>query len=194
VWRFTASPSSGEIFVAGWAANPGTRECGYFAIDPTAGTVRALRAGSSVDCRQGPGPISPDGKRAAVAGGKQLSLVSLETGAVQVIKGANRTDMCAWSPDGRLLACNRDGKILIVDVSTSRLREIDGSGNGLTEWSPDGRSLLVFRSQLSCLPTLYGDSLAVIDVETGRRSWVKSAHCKVTGGSYYGWVDREALQ
>jgi hypothetical protein len=44
------------------------------------------------------------------------------------------------------------------------------------------------------MPTLYGESLAVIDVQTGNRSWVKSAHCKVTGGSYYGWVDRGVAQ
>jgi Tol biopolymer transport system component len=195
VWHLSVSPSSGKIFIAGWTTNQGTRgECGYFEIDPNAGTVRTLRAEPAVDCRQGPGPMSPDGKYAVSASSKQLGLLDLETGEVRTIKGSSDPGSCSWSPDGRLLACIRDGKIAVVDISTSQVRNIGGSGNGRAEWSPDGRSLLVFRDQLSCLPTLYGASLAVVDVGTGQRNWVKSAHCNITGGAYYGWMSSEAVQ
>jgi WD40 repeat protein len=194
-WHLTVSPSSGKIFVAGWTESRGRRgECGYFVIAPSSGAVQTLRAGAALDCSHGPGPISPDGRRAVISSGKQLGLLDLESGGVEIIKGVNEADSCSWSPDGRLLACTGAGKIAVVDIETSRVRKIGGSGNGRAEWSPDGRTLLVIRSQLSCLPTLYGDSLATIDVETGKSRWVESSHCSVTGGSYYGWVDREAMQ
>ena len=178
--------SSRKIFVSGWALHNGVPECGYFEIDSVAATSRTLRAG----CRDGSGSISPDGKQAAITNNKALSLLNFETGAVQVIKAASAARVCTWSPDGTSIACNRDGKILVVDVNTLRLREIGGAGNGPAEWSPDGKSLLVLRSQPSCLATLYGESLEVIDAKSGRRSWVKSAHCNVAGG-YYGWLDRD---
>ncbi len=193
VAHLTASPSSGRLLVAGWAGSQLT-QCGYFEIDPKTATVRMLRAGSDLDCRQGPGPISPNGRLAVSAGGGQLGLLDLETAAHRIMNGLGSADSCNWSPDSRLLACNHEGAIVVVDVETCRLRKMGGRGNGDAEWSPDGKHLLVFRSQLSCMPTLYGESLAVIDVDTGKRSWVKSAHCEVTGGSRYGWVDRESVK
>ena len=110
-----------------------------------------------VDCSNGLGPIAPDGAQAVIASVKHFSLINLKTGAVRDVKGAAGTDACTWSPDGTRLACNRNGRILVVDVRTAQVREIGGSGNGHAVWSPDGRSLLVFRSQLLCLATLYGE-------------------------------------
>jgi WD40 repeat protein len=190
VAHMAVSLSSGRVFVAGWTASL----CGYFEIDPSAGVLHTLRAGPSVDCGRALGPVSPDGKYAVSASGNQLGLLDLVTGAFQAIKGMTEVGPCTWSPDGKLLACIRDGRIAVVDIITSQVRNIGGSGNGRAEWSPDSKSLLVFRDELSCKPTLYGASLAVVDVKTGQRSWVKSAHCNITGGSYYGWVDREAIK
>jgi hypothetical protein len=186
------SLSSGKIFVAGWSGSAANSQCGVFEIDPGAASHRKLWSSPSLDC---PGPLSPDGKRAVSMRGQELGVLDLETGTVQTIKGASGVGACTWSPEGRQLACiDRDEKIVLIETSTRQTRIIGGSGNGLAEWSPDSKSLLVIRDQFSCLPTLFGASLAVVDVETGKRSWVKSAHCKVMGGSYYGWVDREAVQ
>jgi hypothetical protein len=168
------------MFFAGLALNK-PPECGYFELEASTGTVRTLRAAAPGDCRKGLGPISPDGKRAVSENGAKAGLLDLETGAFQFVKGLGGAVYCNWSPDGSRFACSRGGKIAVVDVGTLRLR------------SPDGKNLLVQRYQLSCLGTLYFESLAVLDVETGKRRWVKSAHCNVSGG-FWGWVDREALR
>jgi len=56
--HLTVSPSADKIFVTGWAVKQDKRECGYFAIDPSAGTVQALRIAPYLDCRLA-GPVSP---------------------------------------------------------------------------------------------------------------------------------------
>lgn len=195
VWHMTMSPSSGKIFVAGLTLNEArneARQCGYFELETGARTIRTIRVPPD-GCRKGLGPMSPDGKRAVGVNGAKAGLLDLETGAFQSVKGLVDAVSCNWSPDGARFACDQDGRIVVVDLETLRLRRIGGSGNSAPQWSPDGKSLLVLRSQLSCLPTLYGESLAVVDVETGKRKWVKSAHCSVSGG-FWGWVDRDAVQ
>jgi hypothetical protein len=186
----TVSLPTGKVFVAGWIEKEGKRECGYFEINPDSATVRTLRTGTIVDCRQGLGPISPNGEQAVVASGKGLGLLNFTTGAFQTLRGMSAADTCSWSPDGTSLACVGRRKIFVLDISDFRPRRVGGPGDSRPKWSPDGSSLLVLQSQLSCIPTLYGDSLAVIDVHTGKKSWIKSAHCAVAGGSEYGWVDR----
>ena len=52
--------------------------------------------------------MSPDGKRAVSKSGKQLDLLNLKTGAVRIIKGISANMRCAWSPDGRWVACVRN--------------------------------------------------------------------------------------
>ncbi|HVO99089.1 MAG TPA: hypothetical protein VMT15_13520 [Bryobacteraceae bacterium] len=91
-----------------------------------------------------------------------------------------------------MVAAFRDGSVVLVDVKTSRLRKI-GRASGLIGWSPDSRKLLVSKSQLSCMAYLYFESLAVIDLETGKENIIKSSHCNIAGG-WVGWLDPGAVR
>ena len=85
------SPTSGKLFVAGWATDKGARECGYFAIDPISGSVQTL-TGCRLSIAATDRPIAPDGAQAVIASVKHFSLINLKTGAVRDVKGAAGTD------------------------------------------------------------------------------------------------------
>ena len=172
-------------------------ECGAFEIDPDAGTLRALRTASSGGCGGARGPISPDGKRVVSYTGKQLSLLHLETGAVQVVNGVSAGERisitwvsnCYWSPDGRWLAAVRDGKIVLIDATNAaRHKSFRASPRGPVYWSPDSKYLLFTRSQLSCISYIFTESLEAIDVETGHKIPIKSSHCAIMV-PVLGWLD-----
>jgi hypothetical protein len=201
IWALTVPQVAGVLFVAGWSRGGGSAECGVFQIDTGAGTIRKLRAGRSPDCSGALGPISPDGKRVVSHWGKQVGVLDLDTGARQIIEGlgggstsngGSESTECSWSPDGRWISAIRDGSILLIDSSNlTRRRKLGKAGNGGVHWSPDSRFLLVAQNEISCIPTLYFQSLAVINVETGHRTKVRAAHCQI-GVPYIGWIARPA--
>jgi WD40 repeat protein len=177
----TVSPSSGRLIVFSRSLNGG-----IFEIDPATATNRRLPDGLPSSCGGTGGFLSPDGKRAIRNSGKQLDLIDVETGASRVIKGLGADATCNWSPNGQRIECSGDGEIAVIDPSEPfRRRTFQGS---LGEWSPDSKYLLRVKSQLPCLPTLYGESLELLDVDTGKRELVKSSHCRISGGPY-GWID-----
>ena len=196
IWYLTESRQSGKIFVTGWSKHRGTGECGAFEIDPGAGTLRALRVGIHPACGGANGPVSPDGRRVISEGGK-LSVLDLETGAVQALKGTNantRSNQGTWSPDGRWIAAVHDGRIALIDgADTSRRTNLGASGNGLVQWSPDSKYLLLSKSELRCAPALYSQSLEVVDVETRKRSVIKNSHCRISV-PVVGWVDAKSVR
>lgn len=203
IWHLTVAQPSGRIFVSGVTKSP-SEGCGTFEIDPDAGTLRTLRLGTYPDCGGGGGAISPDGKRLLSYEGKELSLIELETGAIHVIKGMrggpDQADViwfsrADWSPDGRWISVTpfNKGLVLIDATDTSRRKTFGSSGGAPAVWSPDSKSLLQSKSELRCVPYLYFESLEVIDVETGKRTVIKSSHCEV-GVGFFGWINPETVR
>jgi DNA-binding beta-propeller fold protein YncE len=207
IWHLTVAQPSGRIFVSGLNKNP-QGGCGTFEIDPDAGTFRILRAGKYPDCGGGGGAISPDGKRLLSYEGEDSTVVELETGAVHVIRGIIRgirggpdqADViwyrrATWSPDGRWISVTPvDKELVLIDATdTSRRRTLGSSGGAPVVWSPDSKYLLLSKSESQCAPYLYFESLEVIDVETGKRTVIKSSHCEV-GPGWAGWIDLEAIR
>jgi hypothetical protein len=190
ITSFIESAVTGRIFVSARRMEKGTLECGDFEIDPKAGTLRPLRIGTYPNCG---GPISPDGKRElSVTPDDQLNLRDLSNGAVDTLGKGFR--MATWSPDGLWIAAitgehgSSRGLLLIDAINTLRRRKM-GSGNAQPVWSPDSKWLLMPKPQLSCAWTLYGQSLQVVDVDTGKRKVLSSSHCNVLGGTPV-WVAR----
>jgi WD40 repeat protein len=193
VWHLTLTQPSGRIFVSGSLRTSGGVECGTYEIDPDAERPRKLLAGAFPDCGAGRGETSPDGRRVLGYAGGFLCVTDLATGASQLIRGLKGVSEGAWSPDGKWIGAIRDGIVFLVDPKTFRLKKIGKASEGSIEWSPDSTKLLVIRSQISCMPSLYFESLAVIDLQTGKESIIKSSHCNVSGG-WVGWLDPDAVR
>jgi hypothetical protein len=185
------SSQSGKIFVSARRMNDGAMECGAFEIDPKAGALRPLRIGAYPDCG---GPISPDGKRELNLAGDQLILRDLANGGAEIILGKGFR-AAAWSPDGRWVAAvtgdhgSSRGLLLIDSNNTSKRRKL-GWGDGQPVWSPDSKWLLTTKSQFSCAWTLYGQSLQVVNVDTGKGTVLSSSHCTVLGSTPV-WIARD---
>jgi WD40 repeat protein len=197
-------PPPRGILISGFSKLAGNGECGTFEIDPEAGTFRTLRAGIYPECGGGGGAISPDGKYGLHFGmtidsdvkkRSHLSLVDLETGAVQAI--GNGISGATWSPNGRWIGAVQNGSdggsVVLIDAnSTKRRRNLGRTESSAVAWSPDSKYLLLARpAELRC--GSYLSSLEVIDVQTGRRSRVESSHCRIYSGSI-GWLDQGAVR
>jgi hypothetical protein len=203
IWHVTVSNSSGRIYVSGYSNSLGPYQCGSFEIDPTAGTSRTLRSGTSPGCGGAGGPVSPDGKKAVGYKGKELGIVDLQTGAVQAVNGVSAgnlpdfgswTSDGSWSPDGKWLAAVSGGKVILIDaMNPSHHRSLGAAGDAGLVWSPDSKYLLLQRSQLSCGLLSMSESLEALEVGTGKRTMIKSSHCEVYAG-WHGWVDPAAVQ
>jgi hypothetical protein len=202
IWNLTVSQPSGRIYVSGLSKTRG--QCGTFEIDPDAGAFRILLVGAYPDCGGGGGAISPDGKRVLSYRDTELSVIDLETGTVEAIKGiAGRATQrhvtwprtASWSPDGRWISTVFDngGIVLIETTDTSKRRNLGSSGGAPIIWSPDSRYLLLSRSESRCDQYVYFTSLESLDVETGRRRAIQSSRCEV-GPGWVGWVDSEAVR
>jgi Tol biopolymer transport system component len=153
-------------------------------------TLRPLFIEHFPDCG---GPISPDGKYVLIKSsrdeGNLLSVRDLETGAVQPV-GRNMTG-ATWSPDGRWIAAiegvsGSENVVLIDATDTSRRRNLGRTYDTQARWSPDSKYLLIIKPQWGCGAYLW--SLETINVQTGKRNEIKSAHCKIIVNST-GWMD-----
>lgn len=199
IWSLAVVKRSGRIVISGSAGG----QCGTFEIDPIARTRRALLAGAYPLC--GGGEVSPDGQRAVRHVMGNLRLTELGTGASRVIKGfgsSTTTDdvtwlhSMAWSPDGRWISVvDQDRRIFLIDSDDiERRRHLGSSSGGVSViWSPDSRYLLVPMSGFRCALYLYFVSLDAVDVETGRRTRIKSSRCEVSSG-WVGWIDPSIAQ
>ncbi len=194
----TLSQSDSRIFVSTLTRSlRGEVDCGDFEIDPNAGSSRPLQTGRTGRYAHCGGAISPDGKRRFLYTNKDvgLSIADLDTGEAHPV-GAG-LDRATWSPDGRWIAAvlTRSGNssIVLIDVTDLSRRRNLGSGEGPLVWSPDSKYLLAPKSQLSCMFTLYGESLQIINVESGKRIQIKSSHCRIAGGRYF-WMSPNVVR
>jgi hypothetical protein len=58
-----------------------------FETDPDSGAFRTLLTGAFPDCGGGGGAISPDGNRILIYSREELSVLDLDTAAVEALKG-----------------------------------------------------------------------------------------------------------
>lgn len=191
----TDSPQSTKVFVSG-ASRSGIRlwHCGAFEIDLSYGSFRELRIGDHPQCSVGgelTGPVSMDGRRVLSHQGNELDVLNLQTGLAYSL-GAGLSEG-SWSPDGRWIAAWGAGRIVAIDAdNASHRKDLGKCCDGGAHWSPDSKYLLLSKRELRCTLSLYFASLEVLDVETGKRTVIKSSRCN-TGG-WVGWIDRRVLE
>jgi hypothetical protein len=178
-----------RILVSAWLLKPGGPECGDFEIDPAAGALRPLRLGLSPDCG---GPLSPDGKRELHSWGEQLTILDLSTGKSTPIGQGMKSP--SWSPDGRWIAVVEGKTGVLMDAADPSKKRRLTPADGPMIWSPDSKYLLLQRSQISCWASLYGVSLEAINIETGKRTLIKSSHCNVLSDGFFFWIASEVVR
>jgi hypothetical protein len=164
-----------------------------FEIDPAAATITQMQPDSPSTCGGPGGLLSPDGKRVLAKRGKSLAVTDLQGRVVRAIQGTKKDAGYLWSPNSEMLLWARGNEIMLIDLSkeleVSPPRELGSAGDSDVVWSPDSKYLLIRTSSLSCQLNLYGESLDVIEVATGKRMPVKSSHCEIMAGAF-GWMDR----
>jgi Tol biopolymer transport system component len=91
---------------------------------------------------------SPEGK--LLVSGHHLSdaplrVVDLDTEEIDEIAGPKKMSWCAWSPDGRSIACNRGyNRVFLYDVENETWTELESCKGMGPSWSADGRYLYFF--------------------------------------------------
>ncbi len=148
--------------------------------------------------------MSPNGEQAIATVGSNfehevhLELIDLVHGTTKSL--GREFTLGVWSPDGKWIVVRdsepRDKLFLIDAVDFSRRRDLGGGVVEVPTWSPDSRYLLLWKGYLlRCGMDLDGlaDSactLETVDIQTGKRSTIRSSMCQITGGST-GWVSSE---
>ena len=196
IGHLTASNPAGRIFVSGSEATPRPAQCGTYEISADGGPPRRLMAGAAPECGGGGGPVSRDGRLLGYSG-KTLSIIDLDTGAVEAIPRLNGlTDVnaklfhrVAWSPDGRWIAAAVKQTIVLIDANApSRRKNLGGAWDTQIVWSPDSRQLLTIKPCAT-----YWGTFVVIDVAIRKKTTVESSHCKAGGNEPF-WVDANTVR
>jgi hypothetical protein len=182
------------------------RTCGVYEISLPSGQMRPIL--ESFGCRyelvRNALSLSSDGEHVVANVGRDLDLIDLPNGTVKSLgsdfsKGPWRAG-AAWSPDGKRIAvmesANR-GRVYLLDPSDMSQQRILHSGyHRMTPvWSPDSHYLVRGRLQLRC--GIYFDedppfTLEIDDVETGKRTLIRSSRCKMEGESV-GWLSTDLI-
>ena len=208
---FLTVTRSGRLLVAGHDLR--THTCGAYELDPNTGSHRPLRTGDFPDCGGALGRISPDGAQvvsqtepvARVTPDGQLQrLASDHLRLVDLRSGASRSLLPvqpgsatgSWSPDGRWIAAKSNGRIVVIDANNpAHKKKLGAAGvDAQLIWSPDSRQLLFAKAEwLRCFMGDDAETLAVVDIETGKQRAVESSHCAVQS-SAAGWIDPAVLR
>lgn len=179
---------SGNLLVA---AAYGQGLCGAYEIDTSRGTHRPiLTEPARPDCKFGVKQVEPDGERVLVGDFQKFRILDSQSGNIE-LSGAGRG---TWSPDGKWLAVSRNGEIIILDGRSFAVRRRfrASSVDGHLVWAPDSNRILFAQTERRCFPQGDFESLAVLDVETGKTGIIPSSHCMVTN-SQIGWIDMDVL-
>lgn len=179
--------------------------CGVFEIQLPDGKIRQVL---TYDCHNAWDWIhlsmSPNGEQVIATVGSNfehevhLELIDLVHGTTKSL--GREFTLGVWSPDGKWIVVRdsepRDKLFLIDAVDFSRRRDLGGGVVEVPTWSPDARYLLLWKGYLfRCGMDLGGledrpCTLETVDIQTGKRSTIRSSMCQITGGST-GWVSSE---
>jgi hypothetical protein len=194
---FAISSRQDKLVISGRVQSSGARRCGVFAVDIPAGNVKQILIG---ECRDEWSwdylSLSPNGDRAVASHDRHLELIDLVQGTTRSL--GSEFDVGSWSPDGKWIAVresgNRDRLFLIDAANLSRRHSLGAAVVIMPEWSPDSRYLLLWKGYIfRCGFYLDVDApatLETLDIQTGKRSTIKSSRCQITNGET-GWVSSE---
>ena len=122
---------------------------------------------------------APDGRRVAVIGYTDLSLVSVRTGhSTALLEGANGV---VWSPDGRLIAAVLGSAARVVDPETGRIR-LEASECNDPDFSLDGATLICTVGYGEGEEGRGGSDLFLVDPATGQRVRLTDTTAASDGG------------
>jgi hypothetical protein len=213
--RATAIPATSEFLIKSFAVSSHQDKlvisgnlhasCGVFEIQLPDGKTRQVL---TYDCHNVWDWIhlsmSPNGEQVIATVGSNiehevhLELIDLVHGTTKAL--GREFTLGVWSPDGKWIVVRdsepRDKLFLIDAVDFSRRRNLGGGVVEVPTWSPDSRYLLLWKEYLfRCGMDLGGladrpSTLETLDIQTGRRSTIRSSMCQITGGST-GWVSSE---
>jgi hypothetical protein len=175
---------SGDLLVAAAYGQQGL--CGAYDIDTSSGTRRPIR--TEPKCTFFVTQVEPEGRRVLMADDVNFRVVDALSGLIE-LSGVGRG---AWSPDGNWLAVWKKGELTVFDAETFSMRRRfqTPSVDGHLVWSPDSTRLLFVQQAAGCQDDF--ESLALLDIETGKERMIPSSHCMVTS-SRIGWIDVGAL-
>lgn len=191
--RFAVSRSEDMIVFAGARSDNGSKTCGIFELSLADGDLRPVL--QTADCRAGSPwrvfDLSPNTREALISADRRLSTLDLENGKVTPV--GSDLSVGSYSPDGKWIAAielrnpSPPATILIDRQDLSRRRDLGGSDDEVI-WSPDSRFLLHAMYRPAC-PSQNPLVLETLEIETGRRSTLKSSICNAGSGRDIGWVD-----
>lgn len=145
--------------------------CGYYLLSLPEGHVRIVREPMNA-CELGASAsISPDGTKVLIEG-KKVELLDLNAGTERELRDYRHL---SWSPNGKWIAASSNGRVVLLDpISFQKKKSLGETLDEQPAWSPDSKFLLIGKP---CMPYFY--SLAVVDVETGKRAELPGSHCEV---------------
>ena len=194
---FAVTPDGSKVVISGVHREGAAEQCGLFAITVSTGSFRRVVGD---DCKHQWSwtrlAISPDGNRAVAEYGNthtdhnhRLDLIDLARGTTRSLGELSRP---AWSPDGRWVAAIEwnEKRLKLLDASDSSHQRDLGSTIEMA-WSPDSKYLLVWAYHfLKCgfgLDVEPPASFEIVEIASGRRSFVGSSQCKLFVGPI-GWI------
>jgi hypothetical protein len=177
--------------------------CGVFEILLPAGNVKQiLNSDCGYQWAWDDLSMSPDGGQAVATVGSNrdhdlhLELIDLVHGTTKRL--SKEFEFGVWSPDGKWIAMLGSRKISLLDAHDFRKRRALGRTSSIRPaWSPDSRYLLLWKFHLfRCGFSLDVDApatLVTLDIESRKRSTIRSSQCQLTVGST-GWLSSDIAQ
>lgn len=105
---------------------------------------------------------SPDGTKIAYVNTSQLWIMNADGTSPELIHGGVMFGGLSWSPDGKRIVFTANGEITIMDLQTRETFPLILGEAPI--WSTDGRAIAYADPFI-----LFGDTLLLIDPETGRK-------------------------
>ena len=178
-----------DFVVAGY--NASSKDCGLYLLSGRTGVKRTTR--ERIPCPTGLNGLSPSADMTTVI----ITCAEDRRSHVRIfdLKGGTDREMigyehATWSPDGKWIAAFDGRRIHLLNPVT--LRPIRSLGKGFAEtlsWSPDSKYLLVGWPFCGA----YFFALSSVDVNTGKRSEIKSSHCRAQGQGYW-YIDPKVYE